>query len=755
MPTYRTISRAHEDGYGEVVTLVVASDTYAGLYASSGQVDVGVLTVDTVKRDLDQGENILVEDEMSLLLDEATIETSDDADAIAFVLDARDIAVRRYVAVFLQPADVDAPVVADLDYSGLVRPETSSDDLQWNGAPWSGAIAPLRSWKVTIKNLFEGVLDRISMWHLIYGNGISTEPDYVPGISPSWESTNVSELFAYNNSGGYETRWQSMVNLNTLLRMLADEVEFTLDHQGYGTYTFELANSPLGVKAAPAEFVDHYAATPMRNAAEPYQITWLREKEIALGDGVNVLNQIWINYGRVKPDSVLNLPGITGDAHAFEKLESFADLLYKLAFDLGCYLRIEYITATTLRISFVPRANIVADEIWIRDAVDASLDLGPEQADESDTYYGMAHTLASEGNAASQGHNYYEHGASGLGWVTSPLTQELTKSGGEQLQFTIAPTMRRVKATIITGWSGAALPHNTRTYKSGVLQTGEERDTTGVTTALFMNGHVLPGTHVMPIAALRLTVDGTPSVYYSLGEYINAIAGRDKEYYVAEYQLRIPFLCSFRISADGSHAGDDGGRGSWKHLQLGRKLTLDGVPFAIVGYERNYAEFETTLRLMLISRFAFGEDTTSIGDATISVPAAAAGVAQYDEYTCGEDVDEGDAVSIMTDGTVYRTLALRSHFGRYVGIAQQDGLDGERIRVQTGGQASHTAWSLTPGAPVVVRTVAIGTPNVSASVLTGITATEDTYLRIGVAVSTTEFVMGNLRQFVYAPGLPV
>lgn len=737
--------------------LVVLSDTYDGLFATSGQIDVDVLFVESTKRDLDEGENRMVEDELTLTLSAASASNTGDQDAIAFVLDARDESVRRYVAVFLQPADVDAPTIDELDYSGLVRPEMSADDVQWEGDEWGDAPTPLREWKVTVKNLFEGVLDRISMHDLIYGHGTSGDPDYVPALDPAWIAANVAEQFAYSNQGNWEARWQHIVCLNTLLRALADSVEWTLDYQGYGSYEFEFADSPLGVKAAPAEFVDHYVATALRDAANPYTIQWLREKQIALGDSVGLANRLWISYGRVRPDAVLNLPGIDGAQYAFEKFETFADLLYQLALALGCYLQIEFVTATHLRITFLPRAAVVGEEIWIRDVTSGSLDVGPEQSEESDRASGFAHTLASEGTSDTKGCNHYEHGPSGLSWVPSQLTREEQDKGGEPLQFTIAPTMRHVKSygQAGPGWAGTAMPHNVKLYKSSAYQGGEERDSTGVTTALWMNGHLLGGTHLMPVAALRLEIGGTPTVFYSLHEYVNALSGRDRLFYKTEYELRLPFVCSFRRSADGSHVDDDGGRGSWKNVRLGRYLTIDGTQFVIVGYERSYAAMETSLRLQHIGRFAFGEDTSSLTGDPATTSASAPAPPQYEEYECGEDIDAGDAVSLYAGGVIRRTVALRSHYGRYVGVAVASGLSGERIRVQTGGLASNAAWSLTAGAAVYVRTAALGTPNVSATMLESIGATEDMYVRIGVAASASEFEMRSAVEFVYAPGLPV
>lgn len=90
MPTYRQISRLYEDGYGEVILLLTVSETYAGLFATSGQIDVGVFDLDTSKRDLDIAASAMVEDELGMTVDESVAETADDAAAIAFVLEAQD-----------------------------------------------------------------------------------------------------------------------------------------------------------------------------------------------------------------------------------------------------------------------------------------------------------------------------------------------------------------------------------------------------------------------------------------------------------------------------------------------------------------------------------------------------------------------------------------------------------------------------------------------------------------------------------------
>ena len=87
-------------------------------------------------------------------------------------------------------------------------------------------------------------------------------------------------------------------------------------------------------------------------------------------------------------------------------------------------------------------------------------------------------------------------------------------------------------------------------------------------------------------AQVTARINGEDKEFESLSDYINFITSRDAISFETEYNLTVPFLCGFRRSQDGSHADDDGGRGSWKNVKLGSELTIDSIEYAVVGIKR-------------------------------------------------------------------------------------------------------------------------------------------------------------------------
>jgi len=765
MPTYRQISRLYEDGYGEVVLLLTVSDTYAGLFSTSGQIDVGVFDLDTSKRDLDIAASAMVEDELGMTIDESSIESTDDVDAVSFVLAAQDGTTKRFVGVFLQPADVDAPTITALEYSGIVRPEMTSEDLRWHGAKWSSAPMPIRIWDVTVKNFFEGVIDQYTLRDLIYGRqpGNPSHPDYVKGIDYlTFAVANISSRLAYSTSS-WEVYHESLAPLNKFMRAIADNLADTLAAHGFGTFTIDLAESPLGVWMSPATFHSAGADTPLRDEASPYTIDFNLELEPRLGD-TSELYEMYLAWGDVMPDTITSPPGVEGEteeSYSVLSCETFVDFLYRLALSLGMYVRFEYTAATQLRISFSSRAGVVKHEIWIPDAEKASLDVGPAEAQDKRAFRGFAFSMAAEGTKANQGASWYHYDQGRRLYLESELTKKHRDADGDDLLFTIAPVMRRFGRVdgMPASWQAACLPHNAygKHLPSNSIPMKETNVTWGVTNQLFMNAGTVGTPHILPVAALRVKIGGVGDIYYSLHEYVNTLAGRDNSYFKTEYELTVPYLCSIRKSADGSHADDDAGRGRWQNLELGCELTLDGVEYTVVGYERKYRSLETTVRLHRLSRFSFAQETAPQAAMIVTPVEGAYAASEVSETVleCGEAIGAGDAVAVRSNGKAFRAVALNSDYGRVLGIACSDAVLGDFLRVQFAGVATHASYSFSPGDRVFLRTATFGTSNVQTARLADMTATEDMFLELGTALTATSLRLNFGRQFIFAPGIPV
>ncbi|RLA02587.1 MAG: hypothetical protein DRQ42_00155 [Gammaproteobacteria bacterium] len=75
--------------------------------------------------------------------------------------------------------------------------------------------------------------------------------------------------------------------------------------------------------------------------------------------------------------------------------------------------------------------------------------------------------------------------------------------------------------------------------------------------------------------------------------------------------------------------------------------------------------------------------------------------------TLGEDVDEGEALYLQTDGFYYKALADNRRMP-CLGLAIEDGNSGEVIRMQRDGVMQVTGWSFTSGTGVWLSDITRG-----------------------------------------------
>jgi hypothetical protein len=304
------------------------------------------------------------------------------------------------------------------------------------------------------------------------------------------------------------------------------------------------------------------------------------------------------------------------------------------------------------------------------------------------------------------------------------------------------------------------MPHNSISSISGT-KNGVNDTNRILTTALHMrvDGDVVEGLQgekcIHPIAAVHANINGVENTYYSLSDYINALMERDSKYFETEYNITVPYICSWRKSADGLHVDDDGGRGRLSNLQLGAKVVIDSIEYMVIGIERDWNAWTTKLRLHYADRFAFEEASGLAAECTpiISVLQAPAPSPMYKQpqaraAVAGEDIEEGAYVSMLDDGTVVIAKSIADHFGRLVGVATTSAATGEYVSYQTSGIASCSSWTFTPGRSVYLR--GLVAPNLSQTALASKTVDECLFARVGMAVSPTEIKLDEQLEFIFA-----
>lgn len=258
-----------------------------------------------------------------------------------------------------------------------------------------------------------------------------------------------------------------------------------------------------------------------------------------------------------------------------------------------------------------------------------------------------------------------------------------------------------------------------------------------------------PTTVIRPANKVYFNVDNVDTVYDTLGDYVNHIRGRDVQYFETEYEMEVPFINGFSLSQDGSNP-------SFKNLRLGSlvhanekirafiadwEVLTSEKDYVVQGIEIDIWGLTTSINLLRRSRYRF---TSIIGalspivsneltpktleinnDSTVkSALATGSGM-------------RGDAVKILSDGSVIRALPHSSQDGLLYGIALNDFYDGQRVFIQVAGKFTFDSnFSNESFKYLVVRPPALSHPgNVFDVPLLAKSSTEDQILILGKKIA--------------------
>lgn len=783
MPTYRQEWSYYEDGFDDTKMVFVVSDTYDGLFATTGVIPTQVFRVGSIKQDLNLTSGELAADEIQIQIDEAVIETTDDTNAVSFYLEAQDITVQRYIGVFLNTPPLPlAPLVADAIFIGVVSPKMKATDFRHNGAQFSPAINAMREWDSSGATFLDNAIADISLADLIDGN----PGENVTGIDESWITANVADRLSYHKSaegdpfGDRSAKFDKLFNLNRLLRKLADNLQQSMTDKGMGTFTIVYDVTALDATFSPARFVARQMGSGLRTRIlrhygvdsnpllQPFVIKPADTKVLSLGDGVSDENSPWMHWRMVKPQ------GKTESAMSFRRCKNFTELLYAIAASFGLFVRFAPLPGNELRVTFISRQSLEQDEVFFRDATSASVDLSSDSSADAKPTLAVSTLYTPDGSELypQSWPQTYQHETvynSSLipsrnhGWVMASDAYKAIISTGVPLK--IYPMIEDAGYRDEQWLS--VIPHNTVFYIGSTREIDVSPDkpykaALGINSLMYVMTTVIdeavrPSSLPiwLPIAAVHAKVDGVEQIYYSLSAYVNGVTKRDAQYYVTTYELEIPYINGFSLSSAGASP-------SWKNIKLGSKITIEegGAPllFIVVGIERNLAELTTKLKLHRTSRFAF---TTPDGPAsgispepevvTTALPGQALIAQTTALYIADEDLLAGEAVRSYYSGTEWRIRRMRSQNSDYdsmVGIALNSAAAGDAVTVQTAGRVGLPDYTFTPGLPVYVRSSTLPTINISQSLLTAVSGGEDMIVDIGTADSTNSFVLNLFEQFI-------
>ncbi|RTL16054.1 MAG: hypothetical protein EKK55_24880 [Rhodocyclaceae bacterium] len=685
MPTaYKTTRTYYEDGFGTVTDVLVVGDTKEAVSDLAAAIETDVFFFEETAEDLDTKAGVFSPAELRFSLLGAAILTASDLSAYEFVLAARNSGTKRFCARFINPA---SPVVlADYAFFGVVTPKMSAKDLRWEGAEYATAIAPLREWSCTATTYDAAELLNKDLPTLIEAIEADT----------AWLAANVLDRLGYfrrlagtpdfDPAGHREVRFASLVDLGALLQRL-------LNAAAVGTgITITLLESPTDLFAWPAIFQPFQplpSGPKLRYCLNVAHTAWPIPHGVWSGAGRLLriggasTGAMFVSWGLLKPES-------ESTDFSWLKYKTLSELIYALAWNFALYPVFEFTSPTAANMSFRRRSDVESTEVFLRDALDANIDLAPVAPEKNEPIVGNAMFLCREGE-----HGYFFDG--GLGQDFEPAkVQE-----GDQLPLTVSVTWCMLKDRGSdagyhfdeTGFS-ALIPHNAVWYDSPTARAyladpangsdhWQEYNREGCHTAIYLKatgpsdatGEVgVEGLDTWrPVAAIAVQYGGGypftgVKTYRGLADYVNDVLKRDEIEYEQQYEITVGGLCSFRATV--------GGASDWRNLKLGRYFTLDGLRYVAVSITRGRTE--TKLTLHRASRFNEFQDPSGatidddppadVRGSNLPVQSQVRRSLFMQQYDVGEEIPQFAAV-VLIEGLAYKARPIAAHYGLFQGIA--------------------------------------------------------------------------------------
>jgi hypothetical protein len=784
MPTYHCIQSYYEHGIGDVRIVFVLSDTYNGLFASSGVMTTSIFDVRSSKKDLELQAGVSAQDELQINCNEYLIANQDDESAFELFYSARDASVRVFVAVFINQNLNDLQCTSDnADMIGVLNPDMKAKALMWSADNYATDVNPSREWQATAISFGDSVLNRFSPKDLVQGVRSATNSIIVPAISESWRNSNVSDRlgwYHYTPSGnGVERKgvYSELVNLGTALRAMADNMEVGLSNTGVSNYSIvfddfdfdyeflpSLPNNPNGGSRFEN---DSSARILLRELIYLTGDDW--ESDVAKGAGSLITTdalkhdipnkrklklfsstideQLYVHWRMFAPANQEE------EKLSFYSAGNFLEMLYSIAYSFGMLIETYNSNATTLHVRFVSRQNLRKWRVYPIGAVNDDLNLKVENIKDKG-YYAL-------------GSNYTvdARDAYALDLTTRRRTasyqKQSTKQSGTFVPLAVARSLAVVDSyvSVPPGFNtfisdSECIPHNGVVIDYRNNQWNVLIKASGISTALYMYSSNLParmnppanGKYITPVASIMAKVDGKQLRFDSIAGYSNYMNSRAGFYYETERTIDVPFLCAFSRSESGSFP-------SWKELALGCEVVYSGVSYLVLGIERDYSNYSTKLRLQATSRFVFEELGNVVDDSGggsqlpnpigLNTASQHSGISSI--YTASGDIVAGDIVMLTGSGLVSRATAnVDECYETIAGVALHNAEDGMRVSVALPDSLiSSSRYEFETMERLYVRTADIPDLNITSELLTSVNAVagENTIVEIGVSTGANSFML--------------
>lgn len=719
MPTFHQYIAWKEDDHGSVKATVVISNTYDELFVdlTEESTEITCLIIDETSKSIKSRHGGNEIRELKLIINEA-LSNPQDEDAISFIKAVEESYINRFIAVFID-TDSESPSPDDMLFNGVFQHNIEADDLLWKNEHYDTDIKPKRLLRFIAKSYDDAVLSQFTMYDLVFGN----ESQNVPGIDSTWEDENVKDRIAqfwHEDGSNYETAYiDKLVNLNDLLRKLADNLETAIDNNNLGNISIKFDSASITGWWHPVKWKwQHNGVRPLYKLKEPtrfdasYDVLTnyhkqlrikpderpetLAENELGQHDNFETymyyLTSPWVSYRRVKfyedePDAA------QWKDFRYSNYKTFFEFLSEIALEFGMFVSSYWATTTELRISFKARNLDNSNEISIKTAEKAQI------KPTSSTVNSIADKYTERGRRSNILANYYAIEGGDIYEKTMQAGELLYRSSAAydavkepQIQlFSISPTI--VRSSLLPWFLHeitTTRPHNYKQIQNGnIISDSKWENCYGLTTAIYIyqsnslgdDAANMPDYFWGPVGGVSCKINGIDHLSYTMNDFYRALGGLELATTLYEYLLDVPFIYCAKLNDDIS----------WRHLQLLNTIKLDNTYYVIVEIKIDLKNVKVRLCLQSTSRFTFQEiDYTNqyiVEDYTIPEPTEPTDTNDPTKLFVGEaiqDIAHLDFVAQLGDGTLVKAVPREELYHQLLGFANVDD-DGVLRYIRTSG----------------------------------------------------------------------
>lgn len=792
--------------FGNQSVNFVVSDSYEELYEGD-YTETDIFILDRVSKDLEVDEGSYAIDELPFSINHLACKNETDEQAMYFCLDAADIRVNRYCAVFFG----EETTLTNMLFCGKINNKISGDDIIWAGVDYATAVNPKREYSLTAYSFDISILEECKHTDDIYNAKYESVFNIYERLETygGWYNDDLSltKLWfaeAYTTPANDLNWFCPIGNLYDILQVflnLASQIILELTNTNI---TFNILESDLGFEVSPVTIVltDEFPYPVESLGDSP---AYKKKLKIAAEDGGDDWSSVMIHRKMIDPalgnSQVENWQKNQVEIEknkSFKEIDNVAELLYRIARSFGCFMFLTPTETTTFNLEFISREGLVESEVtYIIGSEEAKFDTEPVNTKTEYYAYSTTYTMdgadrikndynTNEPKEKSEKVKYFEE-----------VTKETAKESGKELEKLLLSTGAIIHQLSSLTPEGAKryefYPLNTtaaESFSSWFMTTIRTFGTTGgssgakeyLHTGIYLKttppeaeqrtwlaARPTPITEVWrPAYRVFKNFDGLDKEFNSLSEYVSFISENDSYYYETQYELTLPFWNGFKKA---------GGTPSWKNIKLGSKIQItENVQryddetsifiteaitrnYVVVGIEWTLSKPETKLKLQNLNRFAYGyyDGEAPAGIVESYEEEETFGGSEYVSYEIETDnvISEGDAVMLLDTGKIIRAISHSDYYGRTIGIAKQSGVAGEFIFVQRSGVVTCEYYNFTYAGDVVYARTAINvTPpyNVTQIPVATPSESENMLILLGFTDSSNSFRL-NIREYIFEENL--